>query len=161
VTLGELNGLFSEDAERAFLRCCGSRKWARQMADRRPFDSFADMLNAADRADSALDQEDWLEAFAAHPRIGERSESAWSQNEQTAALSAEEAVKHKIGQLNKEYDQKFGFIFIVFASGKTPEQILSLMEARLQNDRATEIANAAREQQQITRDRLRKLLEPA
>ena len=159
MTLDELNRASVEDAQRAFLKCCGSTRWAKRMVQQRPFDSFEALLGAADFADALLEDEDWLEAFAAHPRIGERSSSAWSQNEQAAALNSEEAVKQRLSALNGEYEKKFGFIFIVFASGKQPAEIVKLMEARMNNDRATEIRNAAEEQKKISRARLHKLLE--
>ena len=159
MTLEELNHATKEDAERALLQCCGSRKWAAEMSARRPYASFDDVLRAADAADAKLSHNDWLDAFAAHPRIGERSASAWSQKEQAAALTAEEGVKQQLQLVNQQYEDKYGFIFIVFASGKTPQQILELAQRRMQNDRQTEIENAAAEQRQITRARLHKLLE--
>ena len=159
MTLDELNHATRDDAERAFLQCCGSRKWAAEMSARRPYASFDDVLTAADAADARLANDDWLEAFAAHPRIGERSASEWSQTEQAAALTAEEFIKEELQQVNRRYEQKYGFIFIVFASGKTPEEILDIAHQRIQNDRQTEIDNAAAEQQQITRARLHKLLD--
>ena len=117
------------------------------------------MQAAADDVALDLRPRDWQEAFAAHPRIGERSTSAWSQAEQPAALDAGEEVQQKLDRLNREYEAKFGFIFIVFASGKSPEEVLQLMETRMNNERDIEIANAAAEQQQITRARILKLLD--
>lgn len=159
MTLNELNTAPSDEARHAFLRCCGSHRWAERMEAFRPFGSKEEVLDVADHLADQLTDEDWLEALAAHPRIGERSESAWSQREQAAALNAEQRVKDELARGNVEYERKFGFIFIVFASGKTPEQILQVLTARMGNDRATEIANAAAEQRQITRTRLLKLLE--
>jgi 2-oxo-4-hydroxy-4-carboxy-5-ureidoimidazoline decarboxylase len=159
MTLPELNDLPPAEAQQTFLRCCGSRRWVKLMTARRPFATAADLLAAADEVARELAPEDWLEAFAAHPRIGERSASAWSQQEQAAALDAEASVQERLARGNREYEAKFGFIFIVFASGKTPEQILSLLEHRMEHDRDMEIRTAAREQQQITRNRLQKLLE--
>ena len=158
MTLGELNHLSPGDAQQAFLQCCGSRRWVKLMTARRPFATTDDLLRAADEVAGELRQEDWLEAFAAHPRIGERSASAWSQQEQAAALNASESVQDKLARGNREYEAKFGFIFIVFATGKTPAEILTLFEQRMKNDRITEIANAANEQRHITRNRLQKLL---
>lgn len=158
MTLDDLNRAPADDAQQAFLKCCGSSKWAERMSGSRPFSTPDQLFRAADEADRFLVDEDWLEAFSAHPRIGERSASEWSQGEQAAALNAEAAVKQRLSQLNKQYKEKFGFIFIVFASGKSPDEIMNLMEARMRNDRATEISNAAAEQQKITRARLRKLV---
>jgi OHCU decarboxylase len=159
VTLTELNHLDAAAAQEALLKCCGSGRWARLMEDRRPFAAVADVIKAADEVAADLRPRDWHEAFAAHPRIGERSTSAWSQAEQAAALSAGEDTKQKLDRLNREYEAKFGFIFIVFASGKTPEEVLQIMETRMHNDKAVEFANAAAEQQQITRARILKLLD--
>ena len=159
MTLAELNALPPAEAQQTFLQCCGSRRWVKLMAARRPFATAADLYAAADEVAQELTPADWLEAFAAHPRIGERSASAWSRQEQAAALNAETSVQERLARGNHEYEAKFGFIFIVFASGKTPEQILSLLEHRMLHDRDLEITTAAREQRQITRNRLQKLLE--
>lgn len=159
MTLEELNRAPREQAMRELLRCCGSPRWAERMIAMRPFTDREALVQAAERVSNELTEADWLAAFAAHPRIGEKSESAWSQREQAAALNAEAAVKQKLARGNAEYEQKFGFIFIVFASGKTPDAILELLEARLPNDRRTELANAAAEQRKITRSRLIKLLD--
>ena len=94
------------------------------------------------------------------PRIGERSTSHWSQSEQAAALNAAEEVQQQLAQANRAYEDRFGFIFIVFASSKTPEQMLALLQERMRNTRAQEIENAAGEQRKITRARLEKLLSP-
>ncbi len=159
MTLHELNDLPAAEAQHVLLQCCGSHRWAERMVQLRPFHSTAEVLRAADHGAQRLTDQDWLEAFAAHPRIGERSTSLWSQAEQAAALNAEDKIKQEIKRANAEYESKFGFIFIVFASGKTPSQILQLIEQRKHNNRATELANAAAEQRHITRARLHKLLE--
>jgi 2-oxo-4-hydroxy-4-carboxy-5-ureidoimidazoline decarboxylase len=159
MTLAELNALPAPQAQAALRQCCGSQAWVQRMIALRPFATTDDVLRAAQETAAALTAADWLEAFAAHPRIGERSASAWSQAEQAAALNAEQSVQAQLAQANAAYEQKFGFIFIVFASGKTPEQILRILRARMPNDRETEIRKAAAEQQQITRNRLHKLLE--
>jgi OHCU decarboxylase len=159
VTLQQLNNATREAALRELLRCCGALRWAERMVELRPFADRDELLDAAEHVADQITDQDWLQAFAAHPRIGEKSESAWSQGEQAAALNAEEGVKQKLARGNAEYEQKYGFIFIVFASGKTPEEILTLLESRMSNDRRTEIANAAAEQRKITRSRLLKLLQ--
>jgi OHCU decarboxylase len=160
VTLAQLNELAPAQAQAALRQCCGSRKWVQRMTALRPFATTDDVLRAADRAAMDLTTADWLEAFAAHPRIGERSASAWSQAEQAAALQAAQSVQDRLALGNAQYEDRFGFIFIVFASGKTPEQMLEIMHRRMDNDRETEIRNAAQEQQKITRARLNRLLEP-
>jgi OHCU decarboxylase len=159
MTLGELNQLPPGDAQQALLQCCGSRRWVKLMTAGRPFATIDDLFNAAEGAARELTEQDWLEAFAAHPRIGERSAAVWSQQEQAAALNASESIQDRLARGNREYEAKFGFIFIVFATGKTPPEILAILERRMKNDRAAEIANAANEQRHITRNRLQKLLE--
>jgi OHCU decarboxylase len=114
-----------------------------------------------------LNTADWLEAFSAHPKIGETKTAStqeeksaqWSTREQAGMSSADDALKEELAEANRAYDEKFGFIFIVCASGKSAGDMLEICRDRLGNDRATEIGNAAREQQKITEIRLRKLLE--
>jgi OHCU decarboxylase len=159
VTLADLNSVPAAVARTELLKCCGSARWAEGMTQARPFTSLDDLVRQADVCAGQLSDEDWLEAFAAHPRIGERAASTWSQAEQAAVLNAEEKAKHALQKANAEYEAKFGFIFIVFASGKSPEQILQILEQRMTNDRATEVANAAAEQRKITLTRLHKLVE--
>ena len=159
MTLAELNDLPAPAAQKALLQCCGSRRWVQYMVAGRPYATVEELLAGADAAADQLTESDWLEAFAVHPRIGERSTSAWSQQEQAAALHAPATVQDRLAQGNREYEAKYGFIFIVFASGKTPDEILSLLEHRVTHDRQTEILNAANEQRLITRSRLQKLLE--
>lgn len=158
MTLDELNALAPPDAQYMLLQCCGSHEWSARMVEQRPFAGVRALLEAADRTWLALGEPDWLEAFRTHPRIGERSGSAWSQGEQAGALSAADETKHALAAGNAEYEKRFGFIFIVFASGKTPDEILELLRQRLRNDRETELHNAAAEQMKITRLRLGRLL---
>jgi OHCU decarboxylase len=158
MTLAELNALSGADAQDELLKCCGSRRWVKAMSALRPFATTEDLFSSADYLAGELTPEDWLEAFAAHPRIGERTSSGWSQEEQATALNADAEVQQKLARANEDYEDKFGFIFIVFATGKTPEEILTLLQQRIENDHMTEINNAAREQRKITRNRLEKLL---
>ena len=153
-----LNLMPAQDALSALLNCCGSQEWASRMLDQRPYPSVEQLLESADRTWLALPELDWLEAFAAHPRIGERSAAATSQREQAGVLAAGDDVKRALAAGNAEYEARFGFIFIVFATGKTPEQMLQLLRDRMANDRATEIRTAAAEQMKITRLRLQRLL---
>jgi OHCU decarboxylase len=159
MTLHDLNDLDTEAAHSALLQCCGSQKWARRVSGLRPFATIDEVLRAAEDVGDELNEQDWLEAFAAHPRIGEKSASAWAQAEQAAALNADQSVQQALAAANAEYEKRFGFIFIVFATGKTPQEILGLLQLRLLNDRSTEIRNAATEQRHITRTRLRKLMD--
>lgn len=161
MTVGELNALPAGQATRVFVECCGSREWATRMVALRPFADADTLLNEADRNWLALGEVDWLEAFAAHPRIGEGAESATAQREQAAALSADDVMKRALASGNDEYEKRFGFIYIVFATGKSPQEMLELLRKRLNNDRSTELKNGAAEQMKITRLRLQRLLASA
>ncbi|MCA1630515.1 MAG: 2-oxo-4-hydroxy-4-carboxy-5-ureidoimidazoline decarboxylase [Acidobacteria bacterium] len=165
--IGRLNDLTHDEAEAAFLQCCGSTAWACGMSARRPFVGADEMLRAAEEAWEGLDEEDWLEAFSRHPRIGEAraatgqtgTEKEWSAREQSGMDAAGDAARRELDELNRAYAEKFGYIFIVCATGKSPEEMLADLRERLRNDPATEIARAAEEQRRITKLRLEKLLE--
>lgn len=143
----------------AFLRCCGSRKWAAAMVAHQPFEDRAAMLRISDRIWWSLGEADFLEAFSAHPKIGERAASAWSQHEQAAAASAQQTVLDELAAENRAYEQQYGFIYIVCASGRSADALLADLRTRMGNDRASELRTAAEEQAKITRLRLGKLLE--
>jgi allantoicase len=152
--LAKLNGLSFEAARSEFLKVCGSSRWAKAMAMARPFEDTAALLRIAERAWWALDQTDHVEAFSAHPRIGQRSASAWSTQEQAAAASAPEPTLQSMAALNEAYFAKFGFIFIVCATGRPASDLVAQLEARLGHDTATEVRTAMEEQAKITRLRL-------
>ena len=158
MTLGELNHLDSARAEAELLRCCGSRRWARAMAEARPFASLDTMIAAGAARWEALAPDDWLEAFAAHPSIGERSVSAWSTEEQAGMASAADDERARLAASNAAYRARFGYIFIVCATGRSPAEMLAMIEARLSNPPAIELRVAADEQQKITGLRLAKLV---
>lgn len=156
------------DALRAELKkCCGSSRWVERMAERVPFGSEDALFGATDAVWWSLGSEDWLEAFAAHPRIGSQrdvdrksgTEKAWSAGEQAGASSASDQVRARLAAANAAYEARFGHIYIVCATGKTGDEMLALAEARLSNDPETELRVAAEEQRKITHIRLRKLLE--
>ena len=163
MTLAELNGLDDAAAVRELLRCCGSTRWAQEMAGARPFASMDAMTAAADTISAGLDRADWLEAFSAHPQIGSSGSSGssgdWSAAEQAGAASASSDVLARLSEANREYEARFGYIFIVCATGKSAEEMLRLLEGRLDNDPLIEIRIAANEQRKITRLRIAKLLE--
>ncbi|HLL46695.1 MAG TPA: 2-oxo-4-hydroxy-4-carboxy-5-ureidoimidazoline decarboxylase, partial [Longimicrobiaceae bacterium] len=154
------------DAERELLACCGSRRWAGRVAAARPFPDAAALLDRADAVWGELDEADWREAFRAHPRIGEREaeagqtwrERAWSAGEQAGMDTAAEATRRALAEGNRAYEERFGFIYIVCATGRTADELLALLRERLANDPAAEIRAAAEEQRRITRLRLEKLL---
>jgi hydroxyisourate hydrolase len=166
VSVDRLNALPPAEAEAAFLACCGSRAWARWMISRRPYRDTADLLETADRVWASLAPADWREAFAAHPRIGETKQDGeerfrrWSAAEQSGAAGADAAVRAELAEANRLYEQRFGHLFIVCASGKSAEEMLGLLRQRLGNDpgtAGTELTIAAEEQRKITRLRLEKL----
>jgi OHCU decarboxylase len=156
--LDELNALDPTGAETGLLPCCGSSRWAREMAARRPFANLEALGEEADKIWRSLGPADWLEAFAAHPRIGERSSAAWSAEEQRGALSAPPAIRARLDDANREYEARFGFIFIVCATGMGAAEMLGRIEDRLTHSRGEELPVAAEEQRKITRLRLNKLV---
>jgi len=160
MTLDELNMLPSLEAEATLLRCSGSRRWAGQMASARPFATCDALYEAAERIWWSLDPDDWREAFAAHPRIGERRGTAWSLQEQSGAQSAAETTQAQLAVVNAAYEARFGYIFIVCATGKSGDEMLTVARRRLGNDPASELRVAATEQAAIARLRLGKLLDP-
>jgi OHCU decarboxylase len=159
MTIEELNLLEPLAAESEFQRCCGSARWAKAMAVARPFADVAAMIACGEAVWASLSPADWLEAFAAHPRISERrAVTTWSSEEQAGARLADEPTHAKLAALNVDYQQRFGYIFIVCATGKSSTEMLALLDARLANDPQTELAIAAAEQRRITALRLQKLV---
>jgi OHCU decarboxylase len=157
VTLDELNALPGAKAERELLQCCGCTRWAAAMAARRPFRDVDDLCAAADEMWSSLDGGDWLEAFAHHPRIGERA-GGFAKDEQSGTHNASSDTLRRLAERNHDYERRFGHVFLVFATGKSADEMLAELERRISNDPATELRNAAAEQAKIMRLRLRKLL---
>ena len=163
--LERINQASTSEADSMFEDCCGSATWASMMTMMRPFASEDELIQIASAVwndQEILQTKDWLEAFAAHPKIGEtkaaKSQFAeWSAGEQAGMNSADDRQKEELAQANREYFEKFGFIFIVCATGKTAGEMLELCRTRLGNDRETEIRIAAAEQEKITEIRLRKL----
>ena len=155
--IGKLNALANAHAE--LLRCCGCEKWATAMTAARPFEDAAALFRVAERTWWQLTEADHLEAFAAHPKIGDQGGGKWSSQEQSGAASAADATRARLAEANRAYAEKHGFIFIVCASGRSAESMLGELEARLASSRADEIRTAAEEQAKITRLRLQKLLQ--
>jgi allantoicase len=155
-----LDGLAPHDARAELLACCGSTVWAATMTDARPFRDLATLEREAARAADALTERDWLEAFAAHPRIGERKSDArgWSSEEQSRALAASPATLEALAEANRAYEAKHGFLYIVCATGKSAEEMLESLRERARSDRATEVIRASEEQRKITGLRLQKLV---
>jgi OHCU decarboxylase len=165
--LARWNSLPIDQALRAMLPCCGSKKWAQGMADRRPFADETALLAAADETWDNLERSDWMEAFQSHPRIGESPTPTaslaqsveWSAQEQRNVAGAEAAVKSALAVANREYERRFNRIFIVCASGKSASEILQMCQRRLKNDAETELREAAEQQRQIMQIRLKKWLQ--
>jgi 2-oxo-4-hydroxy-4-carboxy-5-ureidoimidazoline decarboxylase len=161
------NSLDSAAAAREALPCCGSQAWAVALASRRPIADEASLIETSFSIWLALPQEAWQEAFDSHPRIGQRHAQThateeslrWSAQEQRTALSENEAVKLALEEANRRYEQKFGRIFIVCATGKTSADMLAILNSRMKNDAATELREAAEQQRQITQLRLHRWLE--
>jgi OHCU decarboxylase len=166
-TLEQFNNLPRAEAAGELLKCCGSTRWAERVVDQRPFNDINSILRVSDDIWWGLDASDWLEAFGHHPKIGERqaaqavSEEArrWSEEEQAGARLASEEVGQELIAANREYERKFGFIYIVCATGRSTEEMLSLLKGRLHNDADRELRIAAEEQRRITHLRMEKLLE--
>jgi allantoicase len=159
-----LDALPPRQAEEELLACCGARAWAAELARTRPFAAAGrgeELFAAADRVWWALDRDGWLEAFAAHPRIGERgSGGRWSAAEQARAAQADPATLRALADGNRDYEARFGHVYLVSASGRGAGELLADLRARLGNDPATELRVAAAEQAKITRLRLERLLAP-
>jgi allantoicase len=165
--LERFNRLSLAEARKALLACCGAKKWVEQMLRQRPFPDLPYVLATADKAWAALDRKDWLEAFRHHPPIGERraqepqSETArkWSAAEQSAAQPGAPEKLAALAAANAAYNAKFGHVFLICATGKTTDAILSNLQQRMKNDPQTELSLGAEEQRKIARLRLEKLLE--
>jgi 2-oxo-4-hydroxy-4-carboxy-5-ureidoimidazoline decarboxylase len=159
------NRLEPSYATETILPCNGSVAWAIGMVNARPFETLEDLYAASDTVWLGLTPSNWQQAFDSHPRIGEHKAKAaterslkWSEGEQSAA-AIDATTEEKLAAANKQYEQKFGRIFIVCASGKTAAEMLAILTARLANDAATELKDAAEQQRQITQLRLRKWLD--
>ena len=149
----------------AMLACCAARRWAQAMVALRPCSSVENLSLTADEVWSTMEEPDWMEAFAVHPRIGERktsgTESAsvlWSEQEQFSTRSAPQQLIANLAEANRRYEERFGFTYIVCATGKTAEQMLLILERRLANNRETELQEAAEQQRLIMHIRLTKWL---
>jgi 2-oxo-4-hydroxy-4-carboxy-5-ureidoimidazoline decarboxylase len=157
-TVAELDAMPESEAAEALRACCGSSRWIDAMTARRPFRSRDALFKAADEEWSRTTEKDWLEAFSHHPRIGDRSTKGWAAGEQQGAQNANVTVRNELARINREYEAKFGRLFIVFAPGKTADEMLAIAKSRLNNDRESELKVAAEEQRKIMHIRLEKLI---
>jgi 2-oxo-4-hydroxy-4-carboxy-5-ureidoimidazoline decarboxylase len=166
--LERLNTEPAEAAQAELLRCCGCRKWANAVVARRPFEDPAALLHAADDVWAQTSEPEWREAMTHHPRIGDVSRlrekfaatATWSSQEQKGVGGASEETLHALAEGNRAYEARHGFIFLVCASGKSADEMLALLQSRMNNPSADELRIAAGEQAKITRIRLEKLLSP-
>lgn len=163
--LSSFNRLAPAQAQSELIRCCGSKDWAEQVTQSRPYINAASLYAQAEQIWNSLPRESWLEAFGHHPRIGEKqlrekfgSTAQWAEQEQKGASGASEETLAALVQGNKDYESRFGYVFLVCATGKSADELLSLLQQRLNNEPLAEIRVAAAEQAKITRLRLEKWL---
>jgi 2-oxo-4-hydroxy-4-carboxy-5-ureidoimidazoline decarboxylase len=181
INLDYINSLAEPEARAAFLKCCGAPRWAERMALRRPYSTEAELMESARQIWRALERADWLQAFAAHPKIGEgdgrprshapawqrrvptpergnqRAMAAWAAAEQAGVAGAPDTVLQALADGNHAYEATFGYIFIICASGKTAGEMLALLNQRLKSSPEEELQTAALEQEKITLLRLQKM----
>jgi 2-oxo-4-hydroxy-4-carboxy-5-ureidoimidazoline decarboxylase len=158
--LGELNGLPREAAVEQFLSVCSSHRWAASMADSRPFGDMAQLQRTAESLWLGLGPGEWLEGLAGHPRIGERGGAAeeHSRREQAGMNDASETIRAAIAAGNREYEERFGHVFLIAAAGRRPEEVLGELTRRLDNTPEEELRVAAAEHVRITRLRLERMI---
>ncbi|MCO6046341.1 2-oxo-4-hydroxy-4-carboxy-5-ureidoimidazoline decarboxylase [Aeoliella sp. ICT_H6.2] len=161
----EFNRLSHDAARNKLLACCGARWWSEQLATRRPYANMEEFHTVADQVFDQMSHDDWLEAIGSHPRIGDleslkmkfAGNKQWSSGEQSSVAMAEDDVLRQLKLGNDAYFEKFGYTFVVCATGKSADEMLQILEGRLQNEPDTEIDIAAAEQRKITHLRIDKL----
>lgn len=166
--LAELNSANETDAQAVFGQCCTAARWIRRMTDDRPYATVEILQEHACRVWRSMRREDYLEAFDGHPKIGDpeslkekyRGTLHTASGEQSAVNAAPEAVLDELARCNRLYETRFGFIFIVYASGKSAQEMLDILKSRIDNDPDIEIRIAAGEQAKITAKRINGLLAP-
>jgi len=165
-TLEIFNALDFQTAKGKLLECCHSEKWATAMADKRPYSSLPKLQEAGEKVWLALGETEWLEAMQAHPKIGDLTSlrekyantKSMAAGEQSGLEGANEEILKELRNLNQSYEKEFGFIFIVCASGKSANDMLEILKSRINNNRAQELLNSAKEQARIMKLRMEKLL---
>lgn len=157
IRLRYLNCLSEEAARGFFFTTCVTRRWVEEMVAGRPYETIPAILDQANDAFDRLEEPDWLQAFAGHPRIGERGGETENREQAGTATASREVLRDLIA-VNRDYEDRFGFTYIVYATGKTASEMLAIARKRVENDRSTEIATAAAEQRKITETRLRRML---
>lgn len=166
MTLEEFNNQTKDKASADLFKCCGSTRWLDKLMKQFPFVSIEDLKISSDRTWFSCSEKDWLEAFSHHPKIGQNkvenekfsSTKEWAEQEQSNVKNANKIVIAELAEANKLYEKFFGFIFIVCATGKSAQEILEILNERLNNPPAKELHIAAGEQNKITHLRIDKLL---
>jgi 2-oxo-4-hydroxy-4-carboxy-5-ureidoimidazoline decarboxylase len=165
MTIAEFDHLDTPQKRTLLLQCCGSPVWVDKMIAALPAEDLIDLLEIAEETWYSCDQQDWLEAFAHHPKIGDlqtlkekfSSTAHWAEGEQASVKQASEQTLKELVEANSQYEEKFGYIFIIYATGKSADEMLANLKARLQNDPSAELKIAMEEQIRITKLRLEKL----
>jgi 2-oxo-4-hydroxy-4-carboxy-5-ureidoimidazoline decarboxylase len=166
MSLQQINTLNDTEATATITQCCSAQTWVQRMVAGRPYASAEELQASADRHWRGLSESDYLQAFDGHPKIGDvgslktkyASSKTLAEGEQAQVSEADEQLINDLAQGNHDYLEKFGFIFIVFASGKSAQQMLALLQARIDNSRASELVNACEQQRLIFQRRLEALL---
>ena len=162
------NDQLAPDARERLRSFCGSSAWVRCLAELRPYSTHWDFMDEAQKLWFSLDEPEWLAAFACHPRIGETNPPAAATEDFAAASTAEQStarstldnVAEALIAANRAYEEKFGFRYIVFASGRTAPELLTILQQRLTHDRSAELLEAARQQWLITELRMKRYFQP-
>ncbi|MEO5590050.1 MAG: 2-oxo-4-hydroxy-4-carboxy-5-ureidoimidazoline decarboxylase [Gemmatimonadaceae bacterium] len=166
ISVRDLDELPESEAADALRSCCGAPRWVDGMVNHRPFRTLDSLLASADEVWAACGERDWRDAFAHHPRIGgDHSDagqndqaSQWASSEQSGIAESGSTVRSELAQVNRDYENRFGHIYIVCATGRSADEMLAIARERLDNDAATELRTAAGEQRRITALRLKKLV---
>jgi len=161
--LAGFNALDAAGAQEALLACCASPRWAAEVAGARPYPTIQAALDAADTASRGLAWTDVATALAAHPRIGQPpagtgQEAAWSRREQAGVADADAAMRDALAEANRAYEERFGHLYLIFASGKSQQELLAAARARVHNDEVTERRIVQEELGKIARLRLERLV---
>ena len=158
--LDRFNSLTADEAERGLGTCFANRNWVSAVAAGRPYPDMNAVLAAADDAWRRMSNQDWLDSFAAHPRIGERGGHlpATSEREQSGVTSASALTLAALAAENRLYEERFGHVFLISARGRSADDVLEALRDRMSNDPAIEMNIAAGEQRKIARLRLEDLL---
>jgi 2-oxo-4-hydroxy-4-carboxy-5-ureidoimidazoline decarboxylase len=167
MTLHEFNILPKDQLREELMKCCGSSSWVNRILPFIPADDMIELLEDAEEQWWLCNEDDWKEAFGHHPKIGDMqaltkkfaSTAQWASGEQSGVSAAAKETIEALAKGNHLYEEKFGYIFIVCATGKSAEQLLSILRSRLENSPEDEIKIAADEQNKITKLRIEKLLE--